>query len=375
MKHHRTVAKSVGRILVEQLPGLGRELFRVGRGMRRGKTVAPWKLEFFVTYSCGSRCKTCLIWTRYEREPEKRLLELSAEAFGKISRSVGDSLRWLSFTGGEITDRDDAAELVSLAAEGAPKARVISSSTHGLSPEKTETLFDELATRFPERAIMVTLSLDGLGKTYEKIRGVPGSERVLETQERLARLSKKCPNLSSSFQATLSQRNFEEAGSLIDAMTERASGNVVTIANDSRVLTEGRIKDVDARGSQELERALEQAIASSPIDGISGAFSQLYLRLARNSLSDGLAPIPCTAGFSSLTISPYGEVLQCDRHDEPLGVLNAPDYDLKALIGSNDFAQKLSPNAGCRECFTPCQAYPSMMHAPLKASFLALTPR
>jgi len=367
--------KGVGRILLEQLPGLSRELIRVGVGMRRKTVVLPWKLEFFVTYSCGSRCKTCLIWTRYEREPEKRKLELSASDFGKIAGSVGTSLRWLSFTGGEITDREDAADIIIAASDAAPRARVISSSTHGLAPEKTETLFAALAERYPDRAIMVTLSLDGLGETYEEIRGVPGSDTVFETHERLNRLSSRYPNLSSSFQATLSSGNFDETNELIAEMVKRARGNVITIANDSRVLTEGRIKAVDARNSEGLSGALEDAIAAMPVDGISGAFSQIYLRLMRSSLGDGEAPIPCTAGFSSLTISPYGEVLQCDRHDEPLGVLGAPDYDLPGLIAGAEYSGKLDNYRGCRECFTPCQAYPSMMQAPLKASFLALTPR
>ena len=367
--------RSVNRIFLEQIPGLSRELARVKLGMWSKRPVVPWKLEFFLTYSCGSRCKTCLIWTRYDREPEKRAQELDANAFARVARSVGPSLRWLSFTGGEITDREDAEEIMIAVGEGAPGCRVISSSSHGLSPHRVEEVFEGVARRFPDRAILVTLSMDGLGKTYKDIRGVSGADQVFESYDRLELLSKKYPNLGASFQTTLSERNFGEARELLEVLAKRSPGNVVTIANDSRVLTEGKIPDIDARDSPAIKAALEDAIHSNPARGLSGIFSQIYLRLTRGALEINEAPVPCVAGFASLTISPYGEVLQCDRHDEPLGVLEAPDYDLSALIRSENYMERLEKYRGCRECFTPCQAYPSIMHAPMKSSFLALTRR
>ena len=132
-------------IQLAQLPALLREIARARAGMRRGSPVLPWRLELFVTYSCRSRCKTCLIWTRYEREPEQRARELSPDAFAKAAASVGPHLRWLSFTGGEITDRDDALEIVSKVADAAPSARVLAASTHGLSPSRVEALFGAVA--------------------------------------------------------------------------------------------------------------------------------------------------------------------------------------------------------------------------------------
>ena len=359
-------------ILAQQTPGLLRELLRVGRGLRRRKTVLPWKLEFFTTYSCGSRCKTCLIWTRYEREPEKQATELSAEDFGRVAGSVGKHLRWLSFTGGEITDRDDAEELVRNVADASPNARVLSTSSHGLDPVKVENLFGAIAKAYPKRAIMVTLSLDGLGDTYTHIRGVDGHLQVEESMERLQKLAKTHPNLAPSFQATLSPANFDQVSELLARMNKLASGNVVTIANDSLVLTEGRIKNIDARSDDRLKDVLKTVEKSLPRDGLSNLFARTYLRLSAKSLPSPDAPIPCTAGFSSLTISPYGEILQCDRYDQPLAILQAPDFDIPTAIQSAEFKTKLEPWIGCTECFTPCQAYPSMMQAPFRSFWRSL---
>lgn len=354
---------------MQQAPGLARELRRVKRAMRRAEPTLPWRLQLLLTFSCGSRCKTCLIWSRYEREPERRLDEMSPDAFGRLVGSVGKHLRWLSFTGGEITDREDVHEVFRQCADAAPNARVLSSSSHGLAPEKLEALFSEIAGRYPDRAVMVTISLDGLGETYERIRGVDGAERARESLARLQRLSARYPNLSASFQATLSRRNLDQVAELVEAMNEAAAGNVITLANDSRVLTEGRIKAIDVREQAGLDAALSAAIRATRANRVSSVFSIAFMRLVQRALAgDGQSPIPCAAGFASLTITPYGEVLQCDRHDDPLGWLTAPDYDLAAVIRSEDYARRLAPVARCRECFTPCLAYPSMMQAPLQAA-------
>ena len=302
--------------------------------------------------------------------------ELDAATFARIARSVSPGLRWVSFTGGELTDRDDAEELVAGVADAAPGARVLSASSHGLEPERVERLFRAIAGRHPDRAVMVTLSLDGLGSTYERIRGVDGADRVRDSMDRLQHAARDLPNLAPSFQMTLSRRNLAEAADILAAIAAGAHGNVVTIANDSRVLTEGRLSRVDARDEPGLRVGLDEAIARVPLDGLSGLFGQVYLRLLRGSLEDGgLAPIPCSAGLASLTISPYGEVLQCDRHDEPLGLLQGPDWDLARLIRSDAFRRRLAPWVGCTECFTPCQAYPSIMQSPLLAAWRTVRPR
>lgn len=354
-------------ILLKQLPGLLRELARVRRALAAGRVTTPWKLEFFTTYSCASKCKTCLIWTRYRRDPEARKRELSADAFGRIAASIGGHLRWLAFTGGEVTEREDALEVFNAVLRGAPRARVISASSHGLDPEGVEALFGAVAAQHPDVAVLVTLSLDGLGDTYEAIRGVDGAARVEESLARLQALAKRHPNLAPSLQTTLSPANFDEADALLAHANALSDGNVVTIANDSRVLTEGKLDGIDARRHPKMAAALRSAERATGLSGFSDLFAHLYLRLLRTSLESDDAPLACAAGLASLTISPYGEVLQCDRHDQPLGRLEGPEYDLAALLRSPEFARALTPDIGCRECFTPCQAYPTIMQAPLAA--------
>jgi hypothetical protein len=192
---------------------------------------------------------------------------------------------------------------------------------------------------------------------------------------RLQALTRWLPNLTSSYQTTISATNLPLAVELLRDLNRRATGNVVTVANDSRVLTEGRIASVDVRDQEALGLVLDQVERETPLSSISALTGRAFLRVASANLRKNEAPIPCTAGLAALSISPLGDVLQCDRHDEPLGTLSAPEYDLRALIKDASYREKLQPRIGCRECFTPCQAYPSMMQQPLRSAWHAASGR
>ena len=45
----------------------------------------------------------------------------------------------------------------------------------------------------------------------------------------------------------------------------------------------------------------------------------------------------------------------------------AHDFDIVAMCRSQSFRDALRPLSGCRECWTPCQAYPSIIHHPVES--------
>ena len=44
-----------------------------------GRPTLPYKLEYILTYACGSRCRTCNIWKRYIETPEEQEREMVSE--------------------------------------------------------------------------------------------------------------------------------------------------------------------------------------------------------------------------------------------------------------------------------------------------------
>jgi len=339
---------------------------------RLGRPTLPYKLEFIVTFACGSRCRTCNIWSRYLEDPAARDRELPAERIIAAARSVRSSLRWLSLTGGELTDRPDIVELVDglLAAVG-DRLALFQLTTNGIDPDRVAAVFPAIVRRARGIPTYVTMSLDGLGKTYERVRGVPdGYAKVKRSMALLDELAAREPHLTTGYQVTLSSLNAHQAEALFDEASRGHERPIFTIATNALQLTRGKV-DVDVRrAGPEVQEALTRVWRRYPRRHVSDVPPLLHLGTTARFFRTGEAPLPCTAGQATLTIDPYGRVLQCDSRAEALGDLAETGDDLAALCRSGPFQARLAAVRGCRACWTPCHAYPTLMHHPARAAAL-----
>ena len=338
---------------------------RVGFARRRRQATVPYKLEFIVTFSCGSRCRTCNIWKRYIEAPEERSRELGVDDFVRTVTSARDHVRWVSLTGGEVTDRDDFPDIVSGIVDAVgDRLSLLQITTNGIDPDRTREMFPAIFERTRGIPLYITLSLDGIGKTYERVRGVPdGYEKVMTSMQILKDLG--APHVTTGFQVTLSDLNVMEADQLFEVASEGQERPIITMATNALQLTRGKA-DVDVRhASEAVEEALTRIWKRYPARLLNDLPPKLHLGLTRQYFKTGRAPVPCSAGHSTLTIDPYGGVLQCDSRNRPLATLQAYDFDLVKLCRSDAFRDALAPLSDCRECWTPCQAYPSLLQHPV----------
>jgi MoaA/NifB/PqqE/SkfB family radical SAM enzyme len=340
---------------------------RVEANRRLGRATLPYKLELIVTFACQSRCRTCNIWQRYLDEPAKRAEELSAEQFVRAVRSARSTVRWVSLTGGEVTDRPDFPELFKgIVAAVGDRLALLQVTTNGIDPDRTAAVFPELVRAARGIPLYITLSLDGIGKTYQRVRGVAdGYAKVKRSMAVLKALEREEPHLTTGFQVTLSELNVDEADALFEDASVGQERPIVTIATNALVLTRGKV-DVDVRkASPKVQAAAERMWQAYPRRSLKDLPPTLHLGLARRFFETGQAPLPCSAGHATLTIDPYGGVLQCDSRATPLARLADHDFDLDAMCRSAPFREALAPVSGCRECWTPCHAYPTLMHHPV----------
>jgi len=332
-----------------------------------GRPTLPYKLEYILTYACGSRCRTCNIWQRYIEDPDKRAEELSVDNIIRSVASARDHVRWISLTGGEITDRDDLVEIVEGIVDAVgDRLALLQFTTNGIDPDRVEAAFSKILPLTAGIPSYVTMSLDGIGKTYERVRGVPdGYAKVQESMRRLEAMGGA--DLNTSFQITLSDLNHEEADALFEVASEGRERPIITMATNALQLTRGKA-DVDVReAGPEVAAALKRAWRRYPLRGAKDLPPKLHLGLVQRFFERGDAPLPCVAGHASLTVDAYGGVLQCDSRESTLARLQDHDYDIPAMCRSAAFRAALDPLSGCRECFTPCQAYPTIMHHPARA--------
>ena len=328
--------------------------------LARGRPRLPYKLELFVTWRCASRCQTCSIW----RRPAGA--ELDVETWRRIVASVGPRLLWLSLTGGECSLRDDLDELLVATTRAAPALLYVNLSSNGLHPERLER---HLSRALPKlRApLTVTLSLDGLGARHDALRGVSGAyARVLESAARLGRLRARHPGLAFAPQVTLSAANLDQWPALarhardlsrgISPIFSPAVAGPVLAPPDPSV----DLRRAGAAATQALQALLDQVPARHPEDLI----TRRFLRTLPAYLARGAAPLPCTAGYASLSIEPDGAARRCDSLDEHLGELADTGWRVPALLQTPRARQAFTALPRCRRCWTPCQAYPTLLAHP-----------
>ncbi len=135
------------------------------------KLIRMKKLEgvfLFITSKCNSKCRTCFYHDKLNSKDDmsfdeiKRISETSPK-FDKL---------WLS--GGEPFLRKELVEIIKLFYDR-NGVRVINLPTNGLLGEKIVDQTARLLAECPELTVHLNFSLDGLGKTHDKVRGIPGS--------------------------------------------------------------------------------------------------------------------------------------------------------------------------------------------------------
>lgn len=328
----------------------------------RGRPDTPYKLELFLTWRCPSRCTTCAIW---RRPPGP---ELSPTEWEAAVGSLGARLLWLSVTGGEASSRPDLGELLVRTTRAAPRLLYLNLSSNGLLGADLERALGELLAAGGPPRVAVTLSLDGLGADHDARRGVPGNFRqVLETAQRLARLRARDPRLAFGFQVTLSAANLDDWPALAHFARAHAGGlsPVFSPATDGALLTgEGLGVDLRRVAPDAIPR-VRQLRDGHPCRFPEDVVTRRYLATLPGFLATGRAPVPCTAGYASLTLLPDGEVRRCDSLEETLGSARELDFDLGRLPSTERFQRAFEARPECRACWTPCQAYPSLLVRPL----------
>ena len=88
-----------------------------------------------------------------------------------------------------------------------------------------------------------------------------------------------------------------------------------------------------------------------------------YLKFAEDWVKTGKSPLPCKALNSSCFIDAQGNVYPCLIWSKKIGNVKDFDYDLKKIwqLDEAKKAQKMAQNLKCPQCWTPCEAYQTIL--------------
>lgn len=308
----------------------------------------PTDAAVAVTYNCDARCVMCNIWKTRDTE------HIPPEVFGKLPAS----LKTINLTGGEPFLRDDLPEIVYYVKSACPSSKIII-STNGLQPKRISLLLREILKY--DRKIGVGISIDGMGKMHNAMRGVKGAfEKALEALDLMK--AEGVRNLRLAYTAT--SRNLSHLGEVFRLSREKKIEFTCAVAQNSE-----HYFQIDANTSiddvGELKRQFNYLVSMQltgwhPKRWARAYFARGLYELAANKNR----PLKCGAGSDFFFLGPTGDVYGCNVLPNVMGNLAKDDF--AALWASERAGAVRERVARCKGgCWMVCTARTAMQHHPI----------
>lgn len=301
----------------------------------------PVSLVHFVTRRCNARCSFCFIDFEH---PSPRSLEMTATEIDRMTRTLGPRLANVNLTGGEPFLRRDL-DAIAESYYANTSIRSIYITSNGSFPDRAEDFATGVSASFPDRKLIVSLSVDGFPEDHDRIRRVDGLfDRVIDTYGRLSALGH---NVEANVAITVSHENHEQIDDLYEELVSRRGVRSVTavIVRDEGVYEVPRDERAAVLASyQRLTSRLVDDLRSGRLDGYDNASLQGRLMNRKNEMLyeiiadtylDPHFVSTCHAATLFGVIDANGDVHPCEILDRPLGNLRDHEMDFDRLWRSD----------------------------------------
>ncbi len=326
-----------------------------------GNLDAPYRITYIVTHKCQLECSICGIW----KKPNGN--ELSVPEIRKFFER-SNRFAWVNLSGGEIFLREDISEIIGAIYENCRGLYILDFPTNGFAGDRiVKNVGEIIKNDIPK--IFTTVSLDGPESVHDRIRGVKNSwARAVDTFKNLRRLENR--RFKAFFGMTLQPFNvdlFDETFAAVKTKVPDITYDDihVNIAHHSRhYYANDKIAD-DPVSRWKIWTAMKH------ISGLrkTGAFNPVhilerrYQALAKSYIDTGRTPVACQALSVSIFMDPAGNIYPCSIYGKNIGNIRDFGYDIRNLyrLKSLKSARNNIINGGCPQCWTPCEAYQSIL--------------
>lgn len=272
-------------------------------------TPKPRMIQFPVCDRCNARCIMCFRW---KKEIKKEIsLDKIREVF---SSSLFSKVEDVNLHGGEPTLREDLAEICKIIQDSCPKMKRLWISTNGFGPRRIEKRIQEILDVLDLEkldALEINVSLDGIGETQDKIRGIKGGFRqCLETIRLLKSLAENS-RLTVSIGTVIQPLNINE----IDEIEDLAKELGVSVLFQPLMFDEFfNIEDKQKLSFSEEEREkLKNLIEKKLAQG--SMTTNFYWSDLLSMMNGARRKSPCAFDRYVLSLYPTGEILPCSQRD------------------------------------------------------------
>ncbi len=317
----------------------------------------PYRLTFAVTYKCNSKCSICHIW---KLKPKKEIsLKEIKEFFQK-----NNYFNWVDLTGGEPFLRKDLVDICASIIDNCPDLYLLHIPTNGFLPAKIEEKTKGILDLKPNRFI-ISIALDAPELLHDRLRGIDGAwQKATETYKRLKKIKQK--NFEVYFGMTLSDLNYK----LIEKTYQELKKEIKDLKRND--LHFNIAHHSFYYHNLKINLKINNKIASKLNDfnikkekEISGVkfLESRYQNLIPKYLKTKKSPLICQALSASLFIDPFGFIYPCSIWDKRIGNLKDFNYDLKRIWNLNKTItlRKKIAKEKCPGCWTPCEAYQTIL--------------
>lgn len=293
----------------------------------------PAHIILHVTYRCNLRCQTCFNWENLNVGKT----ELSIDEFKKISQGLG-KLLWLHISGGEPFLRDDLPEICEIFVRN-NRPLFLSVPTNGFDPERVEKIGTEILRRI-RIPVAIDLALDDIGERQDAIRGREGSfDNLLSSYEKLMKMGKKHPHLSTKITTVLFNKNFNHLEAIADFVYKKMKG----VSFHTIIFMRGKPRNPDLHlpplkdiiQKTPLLRATWEKYGfdtnlSWPERVVGNVAHALLLKTYLQMMKENKRRMRCLAGNAHAVIGADGEVFFCELL-ESIGNLRDYAFDFGQL--------------------------------------------
>ena len=278
-----------------------------------------------LTYRCNLQCKMCPFW---QRPSEDSSIEQEKALLRQIYAS---GVCGIAFEGGEPLLRKDLAEILAFSRSLPLHTSLVTNGT------LLESRIDEIA---PYINGVVYVSLDGLEKTHDTIRGVSGCFRkavrgIMASREKV----------SVTINTTIMAENIHEIEDLVKLANELDTVISVAVAHEY-----GQAK-ASAAASREI-REIAGKLAKMKKSGYPIINSPSYFKVIAKEKNWTCNP------WVSVNVSPEGNlVLPCYVRNEYASSISVFETDIKTAISGFDWKE----TQNCQNCSLHCYVEPSLV--------------
>lgn len=287
----------------------------------------PYFLTLNLTNRCNARCIMCTYWKNKKKENEIT----PGEIRDLLKQEVMKDLKYIALTGGEIFMRSDIPEIVDIIYETTGVKPHI--ATNGLFLKRLDSL---LATR-GNKISGVMISVDGIGKVHDKIRG----KGTFDITMKSIRHVKEKYNLTPTINMSLCKYNYDK---LIETYKHfKECIFTYKIAKKSKLHFGGNLEMDFELNKMQIKKVLEDAEQIHD--------KNMYDVFLDDWVLYGKRPLPCYAGITSIVINHDGTVQPC-IHKPSFG--NMRTIPLNELWASRKARKFRKNHKKCQDCYERC---------------------